>query len=55
MNTVAVKKYILNNPWHAENKEDLWNYCCNHFNIEDDAEVEEVYQLIRRLQPLMPK
>ena len=48
-----IKKWIKNNPMDAENKEDLTNWACDEFNVED-ADVDKVWKLVDQLQGNLP-
>lgn len=37
--TAEMKKWVLDNPEEADNKEDLLNWACDKFDIEDAEEI----------------
>ena len=45
MLTSEMKKYVLENPDEADNKEDLLNWACDKFDIDD---AEEIHNFIVR-------
>lgn len=50
-----VKEYIEDNPQDAECIEDLENWCCDQFEISDDATADEVFKYARECHPFMEK
>jgi len=50
-----VKQWIKENPMNAENLEDLEQFCCDHFEIDDDADADKVYKFCKELQRHLPR
>lgn len=50
-----IKQFVKENPLDAENREDLLNWTCDQFGINSDEQVNEIYDLIRKLHPFMEK
>lgn len=47
-----IKQWIKDNPMDAENREDLANWCCEEFNIDDDAQADKIWNWCRELTHL---
>ena len=44
-----VKKWITDNPQNADNMEDLFNWCCDQFDVPKEK-LDEVFQMCQKIQ-----
>lgn len=47
-----IKKWLEENPMNAENLEDLFNWCCDEFNVPKEK-LDDVWNWCRRAQPFL--
>jgi hypothetical protein len=49
-----IEKFIQNNPMDADCLEDLYSWTADKFRVKDES-LDDLWKLVRRLQPGLPK